>query len=154
MSHSDANELEVQFKPETGKAIVEGKTAVPFQAFITLVLQRKVLSLTKQWGKHPVIVDSELLTSMASAPQDSVENRSNMITVSLIVGALLGIVALAVIEIVLMLANVPLGLKELSILVGSIAVVTVLLMMALKMQRKPKNEKLVETIESLASFLK
>lgn len=151
---ADSNELEVQFKPESGKAVIEGKTAVPFHAFITLVLQRKVLSLAKQWGKHPIIVDSELLTSMASAPQDSVENRSNMIMVSIVVGALLGIVALSAIQIVLMLAGLPLGLKELSIIVGSIAVVSLLLMIVLKMQRKPKNDKLVETIESIASFLK
>ena len=59
-------ELEVQFRPDTGKAVVEGKTVVPFQALVTLILQRKVQLLFKQWGKEPVIVASELLTSLAS----------------------------------------------------------------------------------------
>lgn len=153
MSTQD-NELEVQFKPETGKAVIEGKTAVPFQAFITLVLQKKVLQLAKTWGKHPVIVDSELLTSLASAPGDSQENKSNMVLVSLVTGVLLGITAFAVVQIVLLLMNMPLGYKELGIIAGSIAGVILLLMIVMKMRKKPKSEKLVEVMESVASFLK
>lgn len=153
MSHSD-NELEVQFKPETGKAVIEGKTVVPFQAFITLVLQKKVVQLAKVWGKHPVIIDSELLTSLASAPSDSQENKSNMILVSLILGILLGITGFAVIQIVLLLLRVPLGYRELGIIAGSIVVVMLLLMIVMKLQKLPKGEKLVENIESISSFLK
>ncbi len=153
MSHSD-NELEVQFKPETGKAVIEGKTVVPFQAFITLVLQKKVLSLTKQWGKHPVIIDSELLTSMASAPSESQENRSNMIMVSMVIGCLFGITGFGVVQILLLLLKVSLGYRELGILVGSIVVVMLLLMAVMKMRKLPKGEKMVETIEGIASFLK
>ncbi|UPA22574.1 hypothetical protein K8942_06030 [Candidatus Peribacteria bacterium] len=152
MSTQD-NELEVQFKPETGKAVIEGKTVVPFQAFITLVLQKKVLQLAKTWGKHPVILDSELLTSLASAPGDSQENRSNMVMVSLITGVLLGITGLAILQIALLLVKIPLGYKELGIIAGSIVAVFLLLMMAMKM-RKPKSEKLVEAMEHVASFLK
>ncbi len=148
------NELEVQFKPETGKAVIEGKTAVPFQAFITLVLQKKVLQLAKTWGKHPVIVDSELLTSLASAPGDSQENKSNMVLVSLVTGVLLGITGLAVVQIALLLLNMPLGYKELGIIAGSIVAVILLLVMVMKMRKKPKSEKLVEAMESVASFLK
>lgn len=152
MSNQD-NELEVQFKPETGKAVIEGKTVVPFQAFITLVLQKKVLQLAKTWGKHPVIIDSELLTSLASAPGDSQENRSNMVMVSLITGVLLGITGLAILQIALLLVKIPLGYKELGIIAGSIVAVFLLLMVAMKM-RKPKSEKLVEAMEHVASFLK
>jgi len=152
MSNQD-NELEVQFKPETGKAVIEGKTVVPFQAFITLVLQKKVLQLAKTWGKHPVILDSELLTSLASAPGDSQENRSNMVMVSLITGVLLGITGLAILQIALLLVKIPLGYKELGIIAGSIVAVFLLLMVAMKM-RKPKSEKLVEAMEHVASFLK
>jgi len=152
MSTQD-NELEVQFKPETGKAVIEGKTVVPFQAFITLVLQKKVLQLAKTWGKHPVILDSELLTSLASAPGDSQENRSNMVMVSLITGVLLGITGLAILQIALLLVKIPLGYKELGIIAGSIVAVFLLLMVAMKM-RKPKSEKLVEAMEHVASFLK
>jgi uncharacterized membrane protein YqjE len=154
MSHTDSNELEVQFRPDTGKAVIEGKTVVPFQAFITLVLQKKVLQLSKVWGKHPVIIDSELLTSLASAPSDSQENKSNMIMVSLIVGVLLGITGFAVIQIVLLLIKIPLGYRELGIVAGSIVAVMLLLMAVMKMQKLPKGEKLVENIESISSFLK
>jgi uncharacterized membrane protein YqjE len=154
MAHTDSSELEVKFKPETGKAVIEGKTVVPFQAFVTLVLQKKVLSLTKVWGKHPVIIDSELLTSMASAPADSQENKSNMIMVSLMVGALLGITGFAVIQIILLLVQIPLGLEQLGIIVGSIVLVILLLMAVMRMQKMPKGEKMVETIEGIAGFLK
>jgi uncharacterized membrane protein YqjE len=154
MSHLDSNELEVQFRPDTGKAVIEGKTVVPFQAFITLVLQKKVLQLSKTWGKHPVIIDSELLTSLASAPSDSQENKSNMILVSMIVGILLGITGFAVIQIVLLLIKIPLGYRELGIVAGSIVAVMLLLMAVMKMQKLPKGEKLVENIESISSFLK
>ncbi|HVW66987.1 MAG TPA: hypothetical protein VHA78_04650 [Candidatus Peribacteraceae bacterium] len=151
---TDDNELEVKFKPETGKAVIEGKTVVPFQAFVTLVLQKKVLSLTKTWGKHPVIVDSELLTSMASAPQDNQENKSNMILVSMILGIIFGVAGFSVIQIALLLVKIPLGIKELSIIVGSILAVILVGALVMNMQRKPKGEKLVETIEGISSFLK
>lgn len=154
MNNLDSNELEVQFKPESGKAVIEGKTVVPFQAFVTLVLQKKVLQLAKTWGKHPVILDSELLTSLASAPGDSQENRSNMIMVGLITGVLLGITGLAVLQIALLLVKIPLGYKELGIIAGSIVAVMLLLMMAMKMRKMPKGDKLVETIEGIASFMK
>jgi len=156
MAHTDHddNELEVKFKPDSGKAVIEGKTVVPFQAFVTLVLQKKVLSLTKTWGKHPVIVDSELLTSMASAPQDNQENKSNMILVSIILGIVFGVAGFAIIQIALLLINIPLGMKELGIIVGSILGVILIAALIMKMQRQPKGEKLVETIEGISSFLK
>ena len=154
MSHHDSNELEVQFKPESGKAIIEGKTVVPFQAFVTLVLQKKVLSLTKTWGKHLVIIDSELLTSLASAPADSQENRSNMILVSMVVGVLLGVTGFTVLQIALLLIKIPLGLEPLGIIAGSIVAVVLLLMLVMKMQKLPKGDKMVETIEGISSFLR
>ena len=154
MTHHDDNELEVKFRPESGKAVIEGKTVVPFQSFVTLVLQRKVLNLFKVWGKHPVIIDSELLTSMASSPQDNQENRSNMVLVSLVIGAIVGIAIFSVVQAGLLFVEITLGLKELSIIAGSIVCVALLLGLIIKMQKLPKGEKLVETIEGISSFLK
>lgn len=151
---SSTGELEVHFKPDTGKAVIEGKTVVPFQSFVTLVLQRKVLPLCKQWGKDPVVVGSELLTSLASAPQDSRENLGGLVTVSLAAGALLGVAGLALAEIVLLLVQTPLGLPELSILLGSVAGLVVLLFLLMQLQRKPKGEKVLETMEQVSSFLR
>ncbi len=151
---STASELEVHFRPETGKAIIEGKTAVPFQNFVTLVLQKKVLPLCKTWGKEPVVISSELLTSLASAPQDSQENRSGVVLVSFIGGALSGILALAVVQIGLLFAGVPFGWPELTIVAGSIVGVLLLLYVLIRMQRNlPTGEKFLETMEHVSSFL-
>lgn len=146
-------ELEVHFKQDTGKAVIEGKTVVPFQAFVALVLQRKVTVLLKAWGKHPVIIDSELLTSLASAPQDSQENRANLILVTLVTGALVGITGFAAVQLLLLFVNIILGYRELGVIVGSVAVLVGMLMLAMKSQQKPKNEKLVETMERVSSLL-
>lgn len=152
-STPDNGELEVRFKPESGKAIIEGKTVVPFQAFIALILQRKVTNLLKTWGKAPIIVDSELLTSLASAPQDSQENRSNIILVSIITGVLAGVGGFAVIQAFLLSAQIVLGYKELGTVAGSIALLVGLMIMMMKTQKKPKGEKLVETMEKVAGFM-
>src|SRR3990167_3993323 len=133
MNHSSNGETEVQFKPEIGKAVIEGKTTVPFQSFVTLVLQRKVLSLFKTWGKHSVIVDSELLTSMASAPQDSQENKSHMILVALLLGIVVGVAFFGVIQILLLLIDTPLGMRELLLIVGSILAMVILAMSVMKL---------------------
>ena len=148
-----SSELEVQFKPETGKAVIEGKTVVPFQSFVGLILQRKVTNLLKTWGKHPVIIESELLTSLASAPQESRENLSNLILVSILSGVLIGIAGFAVVQIALMFGRIVLGYRELGIIAGSIALLVILLYLMMQMQRKPKGEKLVETMEKVSGFL-
>lgn len=148
-----SSDLEVQFKPETGKAVIEGKTAVPFQAFVGLILQRKVTNLLKVWGKHPVIMESELLTSLASAPQEGQENKANLILVSLIGGALAGITGFAALQLLLLLVEIPLGYRELGIIVGSVALLVAFLYLIMKSRTKSKNEKLVETMEQVSAFL-
>lgn len=146
-------ELEVHFKPDSGKAVIEGKTVVPFQAFVALVLQRKVTNLFKVWGKTPIIVDSELLTGLASAPQDSQENRANLILVTLIAGILAGVTGLAVIQMILLFVQFPLGYKELGTIVGSVAFLLVLVVSMMKGQKKPKGEKLMEMMEKAAGLV-
>jgi hypothetical protein len=146
-------DVEVQFKPETGKAIIEGKTVVPFQSFVMLVLQRKVQSMFKQWGKTSVIIDSELLTSLASAPQDSMENKSNLVMVSLGVGILGGIVLLAAVEVALDTLHIVITMQHLLILIGIIGGLGLMAYVLMKTQRGKKGEKLLESMESLSSFL-
>lgn len=154
MSSTPENgELEVHFKPETGKAVIEGKTVVPFQSFVALILQRKVTSLFKAWGKTPIIVDSELLTGLASAPQDSQENRANVVLVSMVAGILAGITLFAVVQIGLLLLKFPLGYKELGTVVGSVAFLLLLVISMMKGQKKPKGEKLMEMMEKAAGLV-
>lgn len=150
---NDSSELEVQFKADTGKAVIEGKTVVPFQAFVTLVLQRKVLKLFKDWGKEPVIVNSELLTHLASAPQDSQENRGNLIMVTLGMGLVAGIALFALIQLGLLLIDIRLNVRELGLIGGGIVVLAALVGILMKARRMPRGEKLTETIENVASFL-
>lgn len=151
---NQSSELEVNFRPETGKAVIEGKTVVPLQAFVTLILQRKVLNMLKTWGKHPVVVDSELLTSLASAPQDSKENRSNMILVSLGLGIFGGIGLYSAVQAGLYFLDIILGLKEHLIVAGTIISLGLVGLLMMKAQKMPRGEKLVETIEEMSSFLK
>lgn len=146
-------ELEVHFKPDSGKAVIEGKTVVPFQAFVALVLQRKVTNLFKAWGKAPIIVDSELLTGLASAPQDSQENRANLVLVTLVAGILAGVTGFAVIQMILLFVEFPLGYKELGTIVGSVAFLLILVVSMMKGQKKPKGEKLMEMMEKAAGLV-
>ncbi len=150
---NDSSELEVQFKPDSGKAVIEGKTVVPFQAFVTLVLQRKVLKLFKDWGKEPIIVNSELLTHLASAPQDSQENRTNLILVTLGMGFIGGIACFALLQLALLFLDITFAKRELTMVGGGILGLALLTAILMKMRRMPKNEKLTETIENVASFL-
>lgn len=151
--NDQANELEVNFKPETGKAVIEGKTAVPFQAFVQLILQRKVQILFKDSAKEPVIVGSELLTKLASAPQDSHENRGHLVLVSIGLGAIGGIAVFSAAQLFLFFLDFPLTWKEHAIIVGSIIGIAALGALLMYVQRMPKSDKLTDTVENVARFL-
>lgn len=151
--HDTSDELEVSFKPETGKAVIEGKTAVPFQSFVTLILQRKVQALFKDHGKHPVIVSSDLLTKLASAPQDTHENRGQLVLVSIGLGAIGGVAVFSAVQLVLLLSNFPLTWKEHAIIVGCIAGVALLGALLMYVQKMPKSDKLTDSVENIARFL-
>ena len=147
-------DLEVPLKTDPGKAVIEGKTAVPFQALVGLILQRKVFSLFKDWGKEPIILGSELLTSLASAPQDSHENRGHLILVTLGMGMVLGILLTCGIQVVLLFLGFALALKELLVVIVSILGVGVIVWLLSKTQTKGGAEKVTETMEKVAGFLK
>lgn len=148
-----SSELEVSFKPESGKAVIEGKTAVPFQSFVTLILQRKVQTLFKEYSKESIVVGSDLLTRLASAPQDSRENRGHLVLVSLGLGAVGGVALFSAAQLVLLLSNFPLTWKEHAIIVGCIAGVAALGALLMYVQRMPKSDKLTDTVENVARFL-
>ncbi len=152
-NHDSSADLEVQFKPDQGKAIIEGKTAVPFQSFVTLILQKKVLPLCKQWGREPIVISSELLTTLASAPQDSQENRSHPIMVAIGIGLLLGIGGFAVTEVILETSQIFLTRKDLLMVAGSIFAVLLLGFMLMRVQRVKRGERIVESVEKISNFL-
>ena len=146
-------DLEVELRTESSKAVITGKTAVPFRTFVGLVLQRKVLQLFKQWGDEPVILSSELLTNLASAPQDSQENRTHLIIVTLGVGILGGIFALALGQAALIFWQITLGLRELLLIAGSLLTLAILVGVLAKLQKLNRGQKIADTMEKVAQFL-
>jgi hypothetical protein len=151
--HETLKDVELQFKSDSGKAVIEGMTAVPFQALIGLALQRKVFPLFKKWGRAPVIVNSELLTSLASAPQESSENRASLILVSMLLGMMLGVGGFALVIVLLGYANVFLTSKDYLIIVGAIGAIAILGFLLMNTPKRKRGEKLVENVEKLSSFL-
>jgi hypothetical protein len=151
--NDQSNELEVSFKPETGKAVIEGKTAVPFQSFVTLILQRKVQLLFKEHAKEPVVIGSDLLTRLASAPQDSRENTGHLVLVSLGLGAIGGVAVFSLLQLILLLSDFPLTWKEHAIIVACIAGLGALGALLMYIQKMPKSDKLTDSVENIARFL-
>ena len=147
------HESNVRLKTDEGTIIVEGKTNVPFQILVTLILQRKVFGLFKQWGKEPMILSSELLTDLASAPQDSIENRSHLVLVTLGVGVIVGIFLLACAQVILNTFGLTLGRMELFLLMGTIAGLGILTSILGRLQKVRRGEKITEKMEKLAGFL-
>ncbi len=146
-------DLEVKVKEEKARAIIEGRTSVPFKTFVGLVLQRKVFPLFKKWGDEPVIINSELLTNLASAAQDSQENRSQLVLVTLGVGALTGVFFFAIGQVILLAAGVTLATRELLIVAGGLVGLTILVSILDRLRRKGKGEKIVEKMEKVASLV-
>ncbi|MDA1208762.1 MAG: hypothetical protein O2904_01875 [bacterium] len=146
-------ELEVDVTLEGGKAVIQGKTTVPFQKFVQLILQRKVVSLFKDSGEEPIIVSSTLLTNLASAPQDNQENQSQLVLVTLAIGILAGIFIFAVGEMILASFSIELAQREYLIIAGTLLGLVVLVSAAIKVNRKKKSTKITDALESVASLL-
>tara|TARA_Y100000310_G_scaffold182905_1_gene182955 strand:+ start:4001 stop:4471 length:471 start_codon:yes stop_codon:yes gene_type:complete len=150
---SPTPDLEVKVKEEKMKAIIEGRTAVPFKTFVGLVLQRKVFPLFKKWGDEPVIINSELLTTLASAAQDSQENRSKLILVTLGVGALVGVFFFSVGQVILIAAGITLATRDLLLIAGGLVGLTIIVSLLDKLRRRGKGENIAEKMEKVASLL-
>ena len=146
-------DLEVKLKTELSKAIIEGKTSVPFKTFVALVLQRKVLPLFKKWGDEPIVVNSELLTSIASASQDSQENRAQLVLVTLGVGVLVGVFAFAIFQIILGGIGITLGIRELLLITAMLLGIALLASILSRVQRKNRAQKIADTMEKVANLL-
>lgn len=146
-------DLEVNIRNERSKAVIEGKTSVPFKTLVQLVLQRKVLALFKKWGEEPVIINSDLLTHLASAPQDNQENRAQLVLVTLGTGVLVGIFAFTIFQIALMPWGIELREKELLLIAGGLVGIALLVAVLSRVQRKNKSEKLTDLMERIANML-
>lgn len=147
------HDVEVSLRSDGTKAVVEGKTVVPFKTFVMLVIQRKVTALFKDWGTAPVVMDAELLTSLAGAPQDNQENRVNLVLVTLGIGILGGIFAFAVLQFALLTINISLGKMELAILAGGLVAVAAVMWMLSKVRVRGGGQKVLDSMEKAAALL-
>ncbi|TSC59963.1 MAG: hypothetical protein Greene041662_348 [Candidatus Peregrinibacteria bacterium Greene0416_62] len=147
------HDIEVSLRSDGTKAIVEGKTVVPFKTFVMLVIQRKVTALFKDWGTAPVVVDAELLTSLAGAPQDSQENRVHLVLVTLGIGVITGVLAFAILQFALLTINISMGKQELAILAGGLVGVGLVGSILSKVQLRGGGQRVLDSMEKAAALL-
>ncbi len=148
------DEVEVDISQVGGKAVIEGKTSVPFKTFVSLILQRKVQVLFKRSDNDPVIVSSDLLTALASAPQDKQEDRTKLVMVTFGVGIIAGVFLAAAVLLGLMLFRIQPEMKDLGIILGVIAGVVLLVALLQKPQKKSAfTEKLYESMEKVTDLV-
>lgn len=148
------NDIEVDLDRENGTAVIRGKTNVPFTTLVTLILQRKVQTLLKTWKDEPVVVSSELLTSLASAPEDKTEDRGALIAVTLAVGIYAGVLLTTAVLLVLAVAGIVPGMAEYVIVCAVLLGFALLVLATQRMQKRAtKRAKLVERMEKLAELL-
>jgi hypothetical protein len=147
--------IEVGISHQDGKAIIQGKTTVPFKTFVSLILQRKVQQLFKQFQDEPVIVGSDLLTNLASAPDDRQEDRASLVLVTLGTGMYLGLLLAAIIVLVLTLLDVPFSVIYTGIAIAALLAVMAIVVIIQKMQnRRGAAQRLYEEMEKVASMVK
>lgn len=147
------HDTEVTLRSDGTKAVIEGKTVVPFKTFVMLVLQRKVTALFKDWGSSPVVVDAELLTGLAGAAQDSQENRVNLVLVTLGIGIIGGVFSFAIVQMALLSLQVIFGMRELAMLTGGLVAVAIVGWMMSKVQVRGGGQKVLDTMEKAAALL-
>lgn len=133
-----------------GKAIVEGKTSIPFSTFVQLILKKKVMSLFKDWGDEPIIFSSLLLTKIANAPQDRQEDKNKLILTALTIGLCGGICFSAITLLILWSLKVTVGQRELFVLLGTFLLVGVAVVGASRVHAGKHVAKLTEQIERIA----
>ena len=146
-------DMEVDLKHEGSKAVIAGKTSVPFNTFVKLVLERKLGNVLKNSNEEPIILSSELLTSLASAPQDSRENQTKFTLVTLGSGVLLGVFCFSLVQIVLPILGVTLVSKDFTVIAVGLTGLVGLVLALDRMKRRKKADKITETMERLTSLL-
>ncbi len=148
------SDIEVDIDNTGGKAIIEDKTSVPFRTFVSLILQRKVQTLFKKCQDEPVIVSSELLTSLASAPDDRHEDRGKLVLVTMGVGVIAGVFLTVAVFVGLMLFDIYPQMKELLIVLAALTFVAVVVVVLQNSQKKKGfKEKLYETMEKVTDLV-
>lgn len=148
------SDVEVDIDTSGGRAVIEDKTSVPFRTFVSLILQRKVQTIFKKCQDEPVIVSSELLTALASAPDDRQEDRAKLVLVTMGVGVVVGVFITVAIFVALMLFDVYPQMKDLLITLGALAFVAIVVVVLQGSQKKKGfKEKLYESMEKVTDLV-
>lgn len=145
--------VEVNIVQENGKAVIQGKTSVPFKMFVSLILQRKVQMLFKDNQNDPVIVGSDLLTKLASTPEDKMEDRGKLVAVTFGIGILAGVFVSAAVLLILQLFSVQLGTMELSLILAVLGGTALVGGLIGRMQGPSTKQKLYERMEGISNTL-
>lgn len=146
-------DVEVDLHIEGSKAIIEGKTSVPFKTFVQLILKRKVTNLVKDSGDEPVIVSSKMLTDLASAPDDSTENRIQLIVVTLGVGIVVGVFLSALLMVGLLSFSVQLDRIDFLIVAAVLLGLAGLTSVLGKTKKVDRGQKIADTMERITSIV-
>jgi hypothetical protein len=146
-------DLEVELHHEGSKAIIEGKTSVPFKTFVQLILQRKVSQILKTNSEESIILSSNLLTDLASAPDDSQENRTQLVIVTLGVGILAGIFTFSILMVGLLSFKVALNRVDFLIVAVVLVSLAGLTSTMAKMKKKNRAQKIADAMERVTSML-
>ncbi len=145
-------DVQVTLKSAQGeKAVIEGKTSIPFGSFVKLVLKRKVQTL-RDFQEEPIILSSPLLTHLASAPEDSHEDRSKVILTALVIGFCFGMFLTAFTLVFSSLLGIEIGVGEL--LTGLVVLLAVALAIyaSMKISSHKMKQQLIEKVEEIAGL--
>jgi hypothetical protein len=145
--------VEVEINQSGGKAVIEGKTSVPFRTFVGLVLQRKVQTLFKRWQDEPVILSGELLTSLASAPSDQQDDRGKLVLVTFGTGIVAGVFGTIVTLLALALFNIHPGNQDLLLIAGSFVLVAIVVYVLIRTQRSAGKQRLYDSMEKVKDLI-
>lgn len=144
-------DVQVSVKASQGeRAVIEGKTNIPFASFVKLVLKRKVQTLFRDFEEEPIILSSTLLTHLASTPEESREDRSALILTALVIGLCLGMFLMATAIVVLETVGFPIGRRELLAGLGVLLAVGLAVFAAMKIQTHRMKQELVTKVEEVA----
>lgn len=147
-----SGDVQLSLKTTQGdKAIIEGKTSIPFGSFVKLILKRKVQTL-RDFQDEPIILSSNLLTHLASAPEDSHEDTSKVILTALLIGFCFGMFLTAFTLIFSSLFGIEIGVSEL--LTGLLVLLAVALAVyaSLKISSHKMKQQLIEKVEEIAGL--
>ena len=148
------SDIEVDIDNTGSRAVIEDKTSVPFRTFVSLILQRKVQAIFKKCQDEPVIVSSDLLTALASAPDDRPEDRAKLVLVTMGVGVIVGVFLTVAVFVGFMLFDVRPEMKDLLITLGSLIFVAIVVVILQNSQKKKGlKEKLYESMEKVTDLV-